>query len=217
MYNTPAYRFDQICGLAHAKRAAEVALTGDHRILFVGCHESDASRLATITNSVHDQLIAKDGGGCWRLAFVSAPCPCGYYGDPDRECTCDLAAVAKWQNEYMNRICPDMVLEVPVQNAAAIMGWLRNHLMDGEPHDRLMVRIECNRADMERLDVLADAACTLLKAAIKSLKMSPNQVKSALSVANTITCMAGAGKIEAAHMAEAIQYRPARLGIGVGG
>ena len=37
------------------------------------------------------------------------------------------------------------------------------------------------------------------------------------TVANTITCMAGAGKIEAAHMAEAIQYRPARLGIGVGG
>ena len=39
------------------------------------------------------------------------------------------------------------------------------------------------------------------------------------AAANTIACMAGAsaGKIEAAHMAEAIQYRPARMGIGVGG
>ena len=37
-----------------------------------------------------------------RFMFIAAsnPCPCGYYGDPDRECTC----TAKQVNDYQNRI-----------------------------------------------------------------------------------------------------------------
>ena len=43
------------------------------------------------------------------------PCPCGYYGDPGRECTCSLGMVSKYQKRIsgplLDRI--DIHVEVP--------------------------------------------------------------------------------------------------------
>jgi len=216
-YNSLPHKFDQICGLYHAKRAAEVAMTGTHQILFIGCKESDASALADLTNHWHNHFYTQAYGDPTRIAYYTAPCPCGYYGDPVRECTCGDLAISKWQNSYMGRYGPEIVVQVTVQSATRIMAWLRNGRMNGEVNGDLIVRVERNRANLVQLNTVDDVAYVLMEAAVKSLLLSPQQVGYVMNVANTIACMAGASKIESAHMAEAIQYRPSKYGFGVGG
>jgi len=43
------------------------------------------------------------------------PCPCGYYGDPFRQCTCSLNTVSRYQQRisgpFLDRV--DIFIEVP--------------------------------------------------------------------------------------------------------
>ena len=43
------------------------------------------------------------------------PCKCGYYADPERDCSCSLTDVQRYQSKlsgpFLDRI--DMILEVP--------------------------------------------------------------------------------------------------------
>jgi predicted ATPase with chaperone activity len=50
-----------------------------------------------------------------RVRFCYNPCPCGYYGDPVKECTCSSAMVTRYQKRIsgplLDRI--DIHVEVP--------------------------------------------------------------------------------------------------------
>ena len=56
------------------------------------------------------------------------PCPCGYYGDPERECTCSLHTMTR----YQKRISGPMLDRIDIQ--IEVRAWiLRNYLIaEGE-------------------------------------------------------------------------------------
>ena len=161
--------------------------------------------------------------------FISAmnPCPCGYYGDPVRECTCSMSTISRYQKRIsgplLDRI--DIHIEVPRVDY--------NKLTDerlGERSEAIRARVErareaqrqrfadtslsCN-ADMGPSEVrkicrLDETGRGLVKAAMQQLQMSARAFHRILKLARTIADLAGSERIETAHLAEAIQYRPRR-------
>jgi len=163
------------------------------------------------------------------LIAAMNPCPCGYFGDPVRECTCSLAMVSRYQKRIsgplLDRI--DIHIEVPRVDYEKLTD---DRL--GEPSARIRERVErarevqrrrfqgtalrCN-ADMGPAEVrevcrLDEAGRSLVRAAMKQLQMSARAFHRILKLARTIADLEGAENIQTHHLAEAIQYRPRRQG-----
>jgi magnesium chelatase family protein len=155
------------------------------------------------------------------------PCPCGYYGDAVRECSCSSSTVSRYQKRIsgplLDRI--DIHVEVPRVDYEKLTD---DRL--GEPSESIRARVErardlqrqrfegksisCN-ADMGPTEVreicrLDDTGRALIRAAMQQLQMSARAFHRILKLARTIADLAGADRIETAHLAEAIQYRPRR-------
>ncbi len=161
------------------------------------------------------------------LIAAMNPCPCGYYGDPVKECTCSNSMVSRYQKRIsgplLDRI--DIHIEVPRVDYEKLSD---DRL--GEPSAAIRERVEAARerqrqrfegtsllsnADMGPAEVrnfcqVDEAGRNLLRAAMQQLHMSARAYHRILKLARTIADLAGSEGIETAHLAEAIQYRPRR-------
>ena len=161
--------------------------------------------------------------------FVAAmnPCPCGYYGDPVRECTCSLSTISRYQKRISGPLLDRIDIHVEVPRVDY------HKLTDerlGEPSEAIQARVErarevqrkrfadtslsCN-ADMgpgevRKICQLDETGRGLVRAAMQQLQMSARAFHRILKLARTIADLAGSERIETAHLAEAIQYRPRR-------
>ena len=159
------------------------------------------------------------------LIAAMNPCPCGYYGDPVKPCTCSESAVSRYQRRIsgplLDRI--DIHVEVPRVDYEK----LSDHRL-GEPSATIRQRVEAARqvqrqrfqgtkltcnAEMGPAQVreycqVESSGQALLKAAMNQLHLSARGYHRILKLARTIADLAGAETIGAAHIAEAVQYRP---------
>ena len=162
------------------------------------------------------------------LVGAMNPCPCGYYGDPTRECSCSPGLVSRYQKRisgpFLDRV--DIFVDVPRVDYEKLSD---DRL--GEPSARVQERVEkTRRRQRERFGagrVTCNAEMTpgevreycrvegsaqgLLKAAMQQLSLSARAFHRILKLARTIADLEGNGSIEAPHLAEAIQYRPRSL------
>jgi magnesium chelatase family protein len=158
------------------------------------------------------------------LVGAMNPCPCGFAGDPLRECTCSPTAIARYQRRLsgplLDRI--DIHVEVPRVQYEKLTG-----ASTGEPSSSVQARVQAARerqrarfagttlisnADMGPSDVRKycqtdDSAQSLLKAAMQQLHLSARAFHRTLKLARTIADLAGVEQIGAVHAAEALQYR----------
>jgi len=161
------------------------------------------------------------------LIAAMNPCPCGYFGDPVRECTCSLTMVSRYQKRIsgplLDRI--DIHIEVPRVEYDKLtddrLGEKSEDIRDRVEKAREVQRqrfegtaLLCN-ADMGPAEVreycqVDEAGRSLLKAAMQQLAMSARAFHRVLKLARTIADLAGSERIETSHLAEAIQYRPRR-------
>jgi magnesium chelatase family protein len=153
------------------------------------------------------------------------PCPCGYFGDPTRECTCSAGAIARYQKRIsgplLDRI--DIHVEVPRveyekltdrregERSADVRARVQA-ARERQARRFVGTRIACN-ADMGpgevRVHCVVDpAAQPLLRAAMQRLQLSARAFHRVLKLARTIADLAEDDAIAAPHLAEAIQYRP---------
>ena len=165
----------------------------------------------------------------FQLAAAMNPCPCGYYGDPTRPCTCSSTAVTRYQKRIsgplMDRI--DIHIQVPRVEYQKL-----RDLRPGESSAEVRVRVEAARkrqrerfagtdiasnadirpAQIRKYCALDEDCQTLMKTAMRQLQLTARAYHRVLKLARTIADLAGEGEISQVHLAEALQYRPKVLG-----
>jgi magnesium chelatase family protein len=72
----------------------------------------------------------------------------------------------------------------------------------------LLTNADMGPGEIREFCPIDDAGHSLLRAAMRQLNMSARAYHRTLKLARTIADLAGAERIETAHLAEAIQYRP---------
>ncbi len=163
------------------------------------------------------------------LVATMQPCPCGFFGDPVKECTCSPTAISRYRKhigrQLLERI--DMHVEVPrvdyakladkrqVENSAAIRSRVqaaRDRQLQRFAETKLTCNAEMGPSEVHDFCSAEPAAKSLLKAAIQQLRLSDPALHQALRVARTIADLNGSEVIAANHLAEAIQYR-SRMGM----
>lgn len=167
----------------------------------------------------------------FQLVAAMNPCPCGYYGDPLKPCTCSSSNITLYQKRISGPLLDRIDIHIQVPRVEY------EKLSDeryGEPSTTIQMRVErarlvqrkrfahldlkkekaiyCN-ADMRSVDLrqfcgLDDSCRSLLKAAMNQMQLSARAYHRVLKLARTIADLAESESITTTHLAEALQYRP---------
>jgi predicted ATPase with chaperone activity len=151
------------------------------------------------------------------------PCPCGFRGDTVRPCTCSSGTLRRYLNKLsgplLDRI--DMQIEVPRLTPAELRESAGSETSEAVRERVLRARRlqeeragapgACNArlspSELMRQCRLDDAAEGFLLQAVNRLGLTARGYHRCLRVARTIADLAGRERIEAADLAEAVQYR----------
>jgi magnesium chelatase family protein len=161
----------------------------------------------------------------FQLIAAMNPCPCGYYGDSQKPCTCAPVVVTKYQKRIsgpmLDRI--DIHIEVPRVDYEKLSA---NKL--GETSETIRGRVQtarniqqtrftnsdviCNSdmrvGEIRQFCQLQDEGQSLMRAAMSQMNLSARAYHRILKLARTIADLAGSDEIQSPHLAEALQYRP---------
>ncbi len=158
------------------------------------------------------------------LMAAMNPCPCGYYSDPNNECTCTVPQIQRYRSKIsgplMDRI--DIHIEVPAVRYRDLASReagesskdikIRIDTARKKQLDRFRgMKIYCNaqmtNRHIKKFCQIDDASQKLLELAIDKFGLSARAYTRILKVARTIADLEGQENIESAHLSEAIQYR----------
>jgi len=161
-----------------------------------------------------------------RFMLVAAmnPCPCGYWGDSRRACTCNGSQIRKYRSRISGPLLDrmDMHIEVPPVTIREL-----SIEREEEPSERIRERVLGARKIQEdrfkgrkiysnshmptrmikKYCELDSRGQDLLEKAVEKFGLSPRAYHRVLKVSRTIADLEAREKIEASHVAEAIQYR----------
>jgi magnesium chelatase family protein len=157
-----------------------------------------------------------------RFMLVAAmnPCPCGYRGDQRRACRCSEPQVERYAGRISGPLRDriDLVVEVPAMGTNASRS---REEPSATIRDRVAAARSCQRhrfkgatlnrqlegTELAQHCSVDSKATALLDAAIQRFCLSARGRDRVLRVSRTIADLATAPRIEAAHIAEAVQYR----------
>ena len=158
------------------------------------------------------------------LAAAMNPCPCGFFNDPSRECTCTPPLIQR----YVSKISGPLLdrIDIHIDMPAVRFQELRQDA-GGETSDAIRARvirtrerqlerfqgekIYCN-AQMSSRQIrkycdIAPECERMLESAMNRLGLSARAHDRILKVARTIADLEAEQGIGSAHLSEAIQYR----------
>lgn len=171
-----------------AKRAATVAITGGHSILFFGTMNSGKTMLRAL---------------CLELGlantFEARSCVCGNYGDYTTPCTCTVKQIAKTVKQF-----PVAEINIEVQRP-------RDREINQRGTSLEQIRQTISMAAKYQDEKLDETSLTLLKCAAREIGLDPAAQATSIRIARTIANLDGSRIITASHIAEAINYRPPRV------
>ncbi|MEJ8845500.1 YifB family Mg chelatase-like AAA ATPase [Variovorax rhizosphaerae] len=163
----------------------------------------------------------------FQLIAAMNPCPCGFSGSPLKACRCTPDQISRYQGKLsgplLDRI--DLHIEVPAVSAQELLTAPQGEASAGirdraaAARDRAMTRQGVPNQALRgaQIDVhagLDEAGMRFMQTAATKLGWSARSTHRALKVARTIADLAGAENVQAAHVAEAVQYRRALSGAG---
>jgi len=169
------------------------------------------------------------------LVCAMNPCPCGYYTDPAKECTCNTGQIQKYMAKIsgplLDRI--DLHIEVPAikykEMASKEVGEksesIRARVIQAREHQMkrfagrkgLFANADMQSKEIQEFCKIDTAGEELLKMAINKLGLSARAYDRILKVSRTIADLSNSPSIRPEHLSEAIQYRTLDRNLWAGG
>ena len=232
-FRSPHYTISHagLVGGGQWPRPGEISL-GHHGVLFLDeFPEFGHITLESLRQPIEDRTITVSRAhgsvtfpASFMLVAAMNPCPCGYYGDPFKECKCSSGEISRYHKRIsgplLDRI--DIFVDVPHIDYEKL-----TEDKPGESSDKVRARVKtahevqlerfrgtklkCN-ADMTPKEVkefctVEPAAQSLLRTAMKQLHLTGRAFHRILKLSRTIADMEHSDIIKTHHMAEALQYR----------
>ncbi|KRT65357.1 MAG: Mg chelatase-related chaperone ATPase, magnesium chelatase family protein [Candidatus Dadabacteria bacterium CSP1-2] len=161
-----------------------------------------------------------------RFMLVAAmnPCPCGFFGDPHKECSCSPIQIQKYRTKIsgplLDRI--DIHIEVPTVKyrelssetggeASSTIRERVNHARDIQKRrfhgGRIHSNAQMTPRYVKKFSKPDESGIKLLETAVDRLGLSARAYDRILKVARTIADLEESEEVRSHHIAEGIQYR----------
>ena len=194
--------------------------------------EFSTQTLEVLRQPMEDKLVtlARASGTITFPANVSLvaamnPCPCGYFGDLARACTCSSSNVTRYQKRIsgplLDRIDIHLdVLRVDYEQLAdrrsgesscdvrARVEKAREIQGDRYAGTELRTNADMGPGEVQQFVRLDTSGEQLMSAAVRQLGLSARAYHRVLKLSRTISDLEGSSTVETQHVAEALQYRP---------
>ena len=231
-FRSPHYTISHagLVGGGQWPRPGEISL-GHHGVLFLDeFPEFGHVILESLRQPIEDRTVTVSRArgsvtfpASFMLAAAMNPCPCGYYGDPFKECKCSSGEISRYHKRIsgplLDRI--DIFVDVPHINYEKLTEDKTEESSDNvrarvkAAHEIQLERFQgtklrCN-ADMtpkevKEFCVVEPPAQSLLRAAMKQLHLTGRAFHRVLKLSRTIADLEDSN-IMTHHVAEALQYR----------
>lgn len=156
------------------------------------------------------------------LVATQNPCPCGYAGDPQKECSCSMNQIIRYGKKVsgplLDRI--DLVVnvsrvkeeELSTKDGGENSNIVAKRIQQAREIQELRHGTAKTNASMDNHDIekhchLNDEVTALAAQAMQALALSARSYMRVIKVARTIADLAQSPDILAVHMTEALQYR----------
>ncbi|WP_417146726.1 YifB family Mg chelatase-like AAA ATPase [Porphyromonas sp.] len=159
------------------------------------------------------------------LVAAMNPCPCGYYNDPNRECTCPPGAPAKYLQKLSGPLLDRIDIQIetrpvdfdalsdrrPSESSAAIRERVIKareiQLQRFAPYPGIHCNAQMTPRLMKQFAYVEGDAMKILRQAMIQRDLSARAYDRILKVARTIADLDGSDQISLKHISEAINYR----------
>jgi magnesium chelatase family protein len=158
------------------------------------------------------------------LVAATNPCPCGWYGDSQRECHCTLSQILKYRKKLSGPILDRIDIHIEI---TSLPGKFLIEEKEEESSEEIKKRVEkareiqkerfknegiyfnahMNTSLIKKYCIMTDESKKLLQDALENLKISARAYDKIRKVARTIADLDNSEKIYPHHILEAIQYR----------
>jgi len=232
-FRSPHYTISHagLVGGGQWPRPGEISL-GHQGVLFLDeFPEFGHTTLESLRQPIEDRTVTVSrvrGSVTFPASFMLVaamnPCPCGYYGDPFKECKCSSGEISRYHKRISGPLIDriDIFVDVPHINYEKL-----TEDKPGETSDKVRTRVKaayeiqlerfqgsklkCN-ADMTPKEVkefctVEPAAQGLLSAAMKQLHLTARSFHRILKLSRTVADLEQSDVIKTHHVAESLQYR----------
>jgi len=161
------------------------------------------------------------------LIAASNPCPCGYFGDAKRPCTCLPGMITRYQKRISGPILDriDIHIDVPsVETQKLISGdkekretskviqkrvqTAREFQLKRFAGTKIKSNSEMTTRDVKKYCEIDESSRVIMTSALSTMNLTARSYFKVIKIARTIADLAGESKISSLHIAEALQYRP---------
>lgn len=157
----------------------------------------------------------------FQVVMAANPCPCGYLGDPGRECTCTQADIERYRRKLSGPIMDRIDMKITMEKVAYddLNGGSKG-LTSAEMREQVESALgfaagtgrSCFNSDIPDSELgihcrLGREEAAFMSKAYDSFAMSPRAYNRTLKVARTIADLDASEDIKTSHLAEALGYR----------